>query len=45
MLALLFTAFSVGGALLAKGRYGLWFWVGCFATVALLQTLALAVLP
>ena len=45
LLALLFTAFSVAGAVLAKGRYGLWFWAGCFATLALLQILAQAVLP
>lgn len=45
LLALLLTAFSVGGALLAKGRYGLWFWVGSFATLALFQMPAVAVLP
>ena len=45
LLALLLTAFSLAGALLAKGRYGLWFWVGCFASLALLQILAQAVLP
>lgn len=45
VLALLLTAFSVGGALLAKGRYGLWFWVGSFATLALFQISGAAVLP
>lgn len=45
VLALLLTAFCVGGAVLAKGRYGLWFWVASFATLALFQIPAVAVLP
>lgn len=47
MTATLLAAVILGGAWQARGRYGLWFWAGSFAAIAVSQTLrfgAIAVL-